>query len=573
MTDDARQIAFDERAPPDERFDANAELQQTYMPSTVSPLGDMREMIEYIQDDMAEQQMLQKSQRAKIIQFPGDEHRKTAAAQSVFLDKHQIFARGEFFEKPAPVGFEALRQMVEQTPVLAAVVMTRVRQVNRFCGVSEDGGIGYTLRHRNLDHELEPDEQTSINLMAQFFEHCGWEFRPRHRRRLRRDSFSQFMSKLVRDSLTFDAAPIETEQRKGVGEGINGLYAVDGATIRLCDDEGYQGNDEFFAVQIIQQQVRTAYTYDNLIYEPRNPRTDVRANGYGIGEAELLVRVVTGWLNALTLNIKGFSDNAIPRGILHLSGDYGQKDLAAFRRYWNSMVKGVNNAWAMPILVSKDQESKAEFSAIDTGFSEMYFSKWMTFLTSIICAIYSIAPDEINFEAFSAGHSALSGKDTEEKITASKDKGLRPLLSYFESIFTDYVVADFDQKYVFRWTGLDEKDQEKEWEAKKLTMTLNELRAEQGLQPIEDKMLGDAPVNPNLMGVYMQSAQQQNQDFGNVPAAGPPGNGPQGGQGAQEIGQPGAGPPGPPPRQGAPGTPAQGQPQPFGKSAPCIWTI
>ena len=566
MKDDARNLAFNDEAPPDERFDANAELQQEYMPSTVSPLGDMREMIEHIQDDLHQQQFLEKAQRAKIIQFPGDEHRKTAAAQSVFLDKYQIFARGEYFEKPAPVGFEALRQMVEQTPVLSAVVMTRIRQINRFCGVSEDGGIGFTLRHRNVEHELEEHEQTSINLMAQFFEHCGWEFRPRHRRRMHRDNFSQFMSKLVRDSLTFDAAPIETEQRKGVGEGINGMYAVDGATIRLCDDEGYQGNDEFFAVQIIQQQVRTAYTYDNLIYEPRNPRTDVRASGYGMGEAELLVRVVTGWLNALTLNIRGFTDNAIPKGIMHLSGDYGAKDLAAFRRYWNSMVKGVNNAWAMPIMVSKDQESKAEFSPIDTGFDEMYFSKWMTFLTSIICAIYSIAPDEINFEAFSAGHSALSGKDTEEKITASKDKGLRPLMSYFENIFTDYVVAEFDQKYVFRWSGLDEKDVEKEWEGKKLVMTVNEIRAEQGLQPLEDPMLGDAPVNPNLMGVYMQIAQQNNQDFGNVPAAGP--QGPQGDQEgqAQEIGQPGQAQP-----QQAPGTGAQKPGTPFQKSR--IWTI
>lgn len=565
MTDNAHTLAFDDRAPSDERFDAQAELQHLYLPTSVSPLGDMREVIEAIQDDMASQELV-KAQRAKIIQFPGDEHRRVASAQSVFLDKYQIFARGEFFEKPAPVGFEALRQMVEQTPVLAAVVMTRIRQVARFCGVSEDGGIGYTIRHRNLEHELDPTEQTSINLLSQFFEHCGWEFRPRYRKRLHRDSFSQFMAKLIRDSLTFDAAPIETEQRKGIGEGINGLYAVDGSTIRLCDDEGYQGNDEFFAVQIIQNQVRTAYSYENLIYEPRNPRTDVRACGYGMGEAELLVRVVTGWLNAMTLNIRGFSESSIPRGILHLSGDYGSKDIAAFRRYWNTMVKGINNAWAMPILVSKDQESKAEFSPIDVGFNEMYFSKWMTFLTSIICAIYSIAPDEINFESFTAGHSALSGKDTEEKLADSKDKGLRPLLSYFEGLFTDYIVADFDQKYVFRWTGLEEKDLEKEWESKKLCLTLNELRAEQGLQPMEDQTLGDAPINPNLMGVYMQSVQQnQPQDFGNVPAAGPP---PTAGQAGQPPGQPGQ-----PPGAQKPGMPPNsGPPQPFQKSSR-IWTI
>ena len=41
------------------------------------------------------------------------------------------------------------------------------------------------------------------------------------------------MSKLVRDSLTLDAAAIETELKAQRDLGIDGLYAVDGATIRL----------------------------------------------------------------------------------------------------------------------------------------------------------------------------------------------------------------------------------------------------------------------------------------------------------------------------------------------------
>src|SRR5690606_737434 len=99
-----------------------------------------------------------------------------------------------------------------------------------------------------------------------------------------------------------DAAPIETEFKRDRNLGIDGLYAVDGATIRLCTEEGYNGNDEIFALQVVQGQVRSAYTHDDLIYEPRNPRSDVLVAGYGMGEVELLVRVVTGFLNAMTLN-------------------------------------------------------------------------------------------------------------------------------------------------------------------------------------------------------------------------------------------------------------------------------
>jgi hypothetical protein len=561
MSDEARRVAFDERAPPDERFDAQSELQKAHAPTSIPYLGDWKVAIDAMREDMDEQELAKAQGRAQVIPFPGEDRRVASKGQkSVFLDKYQIFARGEFFEKPAPVGFEAMRTMVDQTPILAAILLTRQRQINRFCEVSEDGGMGFAIRHRDHAHEITPDEQVSVALLERFFQHCGWEGNPRQRRRLRRDSFQQFVAKLVRDTLTMDAAAIETEIKRDAARGIDGLYAVDGSTIRLCDEEGYQGDDEFFAVQVIQGQVRTAYTWNNLIYEPRNPRADIRVVGYGMSECELLIRIVTGFLNALTLNIKGFTDNAIPRGIMHLSGDYGAEDLSAFKRHWNQMVKGINNAWSLPLMVSKDMESKAEFAPIGVDFNEMYFSKWMTFLTAIACAIYGISPDEINFESFSAQKSSLSGEDTTEKLADSKDKGLRPLLGYFESIFSDHICADFDEKYVFRFVGLDPKDAEKEWEGKKLVMTVNELRAEEGMDALPG-LMGDAPLNPNLMGLYMQenAPQQPEPDFGGVPAAG-------------GRGQPGA------PAQ-EPGTDGdldddeRQNTRPFQKAFPRIWTL
>lgn len=520
--DTPSKIAFDERAPADERFDAQSELQKSHMPTLASellPRDDVREVIEWIENDLAEQ-ALNKAIANNVVPFP-PKHRGKPGMQSVYLDDFQVLVNGQFYEKPTVLGFEAMRAMVDQTPVLSGVIMTRIRQINRFCQINESGhGPGFAIRHVDRNHQLTEDEQQSIQLLQKFFQHCGWEWNPRRRKRLRRDNFSQFMAKLVRDTLTMDAAPIETEFKRDRNLGIDGLYAVDGATIRLCTEEGYNGNDEIFALQVVQGQVRSAYTHDDLIYEPRNPRSDVLVAGYGMGEVELLVRVVTGFLNAMTLNIKGFSENAIPRGLLHLSGNYSEKDLIAFRRYWNAMVKGINNAWTLPVLVSKDQESRASFENFGVDFNEMYFSKWMTFLASIICAIYGMDPAEINFESFSASKSALSGEDTVERLADSKDRGLRPLLSYFENIFTDFIVADFSDKYVFRWTGLDDEDANRRWEATKLSSTWNELRAMQGQDPI-DGPLGEAPLNPSLIGPWLQMQQQDQQgegpeDFGQI---------------------------------------------------------
>ena len=517
--DSTEQTAFNFNAPAAERFDAQSELQKSHAPSAFSdllPQDAVRDVIDFINDDLAQQQLMGKAIQNNVVPF-APKHRGKGGMQSVFVDDFQVVINSEYYEKPSALGFDAMRTMVDQTPILSAVIMTRIRQINRFCRVQESGeGPGFAIRHVDRDHNLSASERESIQLLQGFFTHSGWEWKPRVRKRLHRDTFTQFMAKLVRDTLTLDAAAIETEFKRDRNLGIDGLYAVDGASIRLCTEDGYNGDDEIFALQVVQGQIRTAYTYDDLVYEPRNPRSDIMVAGYGLGEVELLVRTVTGFLNAMTLNIRGFSENSIPRGMLHLTGNYSEQDLRAFKRYWNAMVKGINNSWSLPVMVSKDHESRAAFENFGQEFNEMYFSKWMTFLTSIICAIYSMDPSEINFESFAASKSALSGSDTEEKLASSKDKGLRPLLSHFENIFSDFIVADFSDKYVFRWTGLDEEDSEKRWEAKKLSNTWNEMRASEGLDAVDGPM-GDAPLNPSLIGPWLQMQQQEGgeqEDFG-----------------------------------------------------------
>jgi hypothetical protein len=525
MSDTAREVAFS-NAPQDERTDALGELQKSHLPtsSDILPKNAMQDLIESIKMDFEEQQFHKSLQNSVVVPYPSKALKEGKdGMQSVIIDDFNVNMNGDFWDRPSALGADSLRAMVEQTPVLNAVIMTRIRQAQRFARVSESDVAlpGFEIRHIDRKHTLSKSEQESLNMLNRFMTNSGWEFNARKRKALRRDSFTQFMGKVVRDTLTMDSVGIETEWKKAKNKGLEGFYAVDGGSIRLCSEDGYRGNDEIFALQVVGGMIRTAYTFDDLIYEVRNPRTDVRACGYGLSETELLIRVVTGFLNAMTVNAKGFDSNSIPRGMLHLSGNYSTQDLDAFKRYWNNMVRGVNNAWAMPVLVSKDQESKASFEKFGEGFNEMMFGKWMTFLTSIICAIYGMSPAEINFDSFTAGNtSALGGTDTAEKLAASKDSGLRPLLAYFENLFTDYIISDFSSDYVFRWTGLDPTDEDKSWEAQKLILTVDELRAEKNYEKHPDPIIGSAPLNPSLVGIYMQG-QQPEQDQGSVTTSQP----------------------------------------------------
>lgn len=527
MTQTAQQAAFDPAAPAAERADALTQLHRQAMPteSSLLPRDAVREVIDYINGQYEEQAMLKAMQGARGVDFPSRSARDgEPGMQSVRLDEFQLSMQGYYWERPGVLGFDAMRAMVAQTPVLNAVINTRVRQVLRFARVAEDNqdSPGFEIKHLDRMHQLSESESEAAKLMSRFFMNCGWEFNPRRRKALRRDSFAQFLVKVTRDTLTMDSVGIETEWKRDRSLGFDGFYAVDGATIRLCTEDGYKGDPDVFALQVVQGKECTAYTFDDLIYEPRNPRSDVTACGYGLPETEQLIRVVTGFLNAMTYNIKGFDSNAIPKGMLHLTGNYSQQDIDAFKRYWNAMVMGVSNVWKLPVMVSKDQESRAAFEKFGVEFNEMYFAKWMTFLTSIICAIYGMSPAEINFDSFTGGStSALSGSDTAEKLAASKDSGLRPVLAYFENLFTDFLMSEFSDSLCFRWTGLDPADQDKKHEMRKLVLTVNEVRAEEGYQAMPGP-IGDAPMNSSLLGPWMQLTQQQQPqpDFGQAGGGG-----------------------------------------------------
>ncbi len=528
--DTARQVAFNPAAPLDERRDALTELQRTHMPGASDLLdqGIIRELVADIQsryDDLEAENALAKSMNTTPVPFPSRNLAdRKPGMHSVTVDELQVSVAGDYIERPGLLQYEAMRAMVEQTPVLGAVINTRVRQVERFCRIAETGELpGFEIRHVDREHQLTAVEVEQKQALQKFIQHCGWEWNSLKRKALKRDTFKTFMSKYTRDSLTMDSAGIELEWKQQQSRGLDGFYAVDGSTIRLCSEQGYEGDDQIFALQVVGGRICTAYSFMDLVYEPRNPSTNVRMAGYGVPEVETLMRVITGFLNAMAYNSKGFDSNSIPRGMLQILGNYTQGDLAAFKRQWNQMVRGVGNSWALPVLIAKDGDSKAEFTKFDVDFSEMHFAKWMTFLTSIICAVYGMSPAEINFDSFTAGSSStLGGSDTAEKLAASKDSGLYPLLTHVADVMSDFIVPQFGENWCFRWTGLEPDDADKRFDIKKAVQTVDEARAEIGMVAHPDPMLGAAPLNSVLMPIYQQVHQSE---------LGPP----------VDMGQPGAG--------------------------------
>lgn len=180
MADQALSTAHNPAAPPDERRHALSEAQRSVMPSSVT---DMLPLVEFIQRQQEESEFAKSLAKPNVVPFPSRAiATKQPGMQSVWLNDTYGNAMGEWRERWSSMSFDMLRGMVDQTPVLSSVILTRIRQVKRFCRVPDGGkGPGFQVRLKDPNAKLGSDEQQSVALLQDFFTHSGWEKNPRQR--------------------------------------------------------------------------------------------------------------------------------------------------------------------------------------------------------------------------------------------------------------------------------------------------------------------------------------------------------------------------------------------------------
>jgi len=489
-------------------------------------------------------------------------------------------------EKYSLLDYVKCRQITYADPIVASIIQTRLNQVASYCLPQPDrfnSGFKVCLR----DREAEPSKQDKkkIKEIESFVVNCGvpenFEDTPE---RNRRDNFETFIRKITRDSLSFDQINFEVTPR------LNGLpycfTAVDAATIRRVPDmkeqaetTTFMGKDGFnfdhlsqsrsekqfkefkpkhpSFVQVINGVIKHTFDEWEMAFGVRNPRTDILAFGYGYSEIEMLVTTITSHMNAETYNRKFFSQGSSVKGILTFEGSVPPDQLEAFRRQWYQQVSGVNNAWRTPIM-ALGKDSKANWLSLHSTNREMEFGKWLEYCIKTICGVFQIDPLEIGFDISKqgSGQSGSSGgglgnSNQQERIRFSQDKGLKPLLVHIQTLINDYIVYRIDPNFEFQFVGLnvgtDKDELDKQVQQVKSYKTIDEIRAEQDLEPLPsfDKIKSPGALVLDSSLIQFITSQLQ--------AA----QAPEGG-GVGPDGQP------LPPESGAPGEelPASGEPQP-----------
>lgn len=168
----------------------------------------------------------------------------------------------------------------------------------------------------------------------------------------------------------------------------------------------------------------------------------------------------------------------------------------------------LSNSWRTPIL----QAESVQYQSFQQTNREMEFSKWLAYLSRIVCSVFQIDPVEVYVEdsGGATGRTPMFESKNEWKIKHSKDKGLRPLLKFVASVLNKYIIDPLDSTLMLDFVGLDELTEPDRVELiqKKCTTfkTVNEVRAEEGLDPIPG---GNIVMNAMYVQAYQLEKQMQ----------------------------------------------------------------
>ena len=412
------------------------------------------------------------------------------------------------------LSFEQLR-MMSRVPLISAVIQTRVNQVSEFAiPQATPYSLGFKLRMR--EHTKEPSKagQKRIQELTRWLQTCG------DPRLQVESSFESFLRRIIRDSLVFDQAAFEIVRTRGGG--IAGMIPVDASTIRrakmseadIKSGRRPVGTSQF--VQLLNSKVVARFGPDDLVLGIRRPRTWIKANGYGYPELEELVRVITNLLNAESYNASNFTHGMHVAGILAIKSKMNPQLFRAFRREFYSMLSGAHNAHKTP-LIQLDPENKEELQQINMTSTnrEMEYTNWQSWLLRTVCSVYQISPTSLGgqwqFGNEGQNNSLATGGPT-ERITASRELGLRPLLRAVQGWLNRGVIYEMAPDFELEFVGFDAKTEEQKLDmdikSVKHFRTINEVRAMWDMEKL-DSDVGDMVLDPTYINTAWQMSMQE----------------------------------------------------------------
>lgn len=469
------------------------------------------------------------SELMKANLYLGELNPNSGKIISVFFDPNDLSGNGKGFKDSRGIlSFDTLRRMGDIW-IIRAIVNTRIEQIQNFLHFSEDEQKeGFTIRRKkglfkdDEEKELSNEEKRTIENIVKFLERGGWTDKWENV-----DDLQTFVRKITFDSLTLDQIAFEIVRNRNWE--LNKFRAVDASLIRFLDSVDpkqqealesyrYKGYLPRYCMVWEEMILKNPTTKEPILYYPwelgfgiRNKSSNIRRNGYGTSELEILVEIITWILWGMQYNGNFFSQGSQPKGFINIkNANVSNSTLNEFRQAWTQTMRGVQNSHRTPIINGID----LEWVDLSKTNRDMEFNEWLKFLVIISCSVYRMDPTELGFQF--KDQAQIFGQDGQkQRLQHSREKGLKPLLIFLQNIITEYLVSELNEDYEFVFTGIEVEDEAAQVQLDKEKIEMGAV----AMQDIFKKYSGREfdPENDIILNQVYQTAQaakQQQEMFG-----------------------------------------------------------
>lgn len=391
------------------------------------------------------------------------------------------------------VTFTTLRALADGYDLLRTIIETRKDQIERMqwsIRVREDKDAKKKVKQNNPDTEAAT---------AFFQKPDGFH------------TWAEWLRMLLEDVFVIDAPTIW--KQRTVGGKLFALHPMDGGTIkRVIDDWGRtptlpvaeldasgKATGKMVPPPAYQQVLKGLpaidYTADELIYKPRNMRTN---RAYGYSPVEQIIMTVNIALRRQMFLLSYYTEGNIPEALVGVPDTWTPSQIAEYQVYFDQMLAGDLGARRrlkfIPAGVGKTVTPTKEPTLKDD------FDEW---LARICCFAFSVSPTPFIKQM----NRATAGSQKEQ----SDEEGLAPILQWIKSLVDTILANDLGMPGLeFAWgedTQIDPKveaDILTEY-AKAAVLTLNQARARLGEDPYDDPA-ADQPMVLTATGYVPLSA-------------------------------------------------------------------
>lgn len=476
--------------------------------------------------------------------------KRGGTVQSLALDEDpHVFKSGYLWKKKSDrqIPNEVIKRIAISDSLVATILFIRGNHLAPFGNQLQDRfAMGFRIEpNRGETQDWTPKQkeelQEKIKRTERIIANCGYtEGVPQDEQM----NLSAFLYQSVRNALLFGRFATEIRHvQDGGRDRFHSFRPVDVGTIYAAqprDNQQFEAIREralglleqiegreltpepsksrkYSWVQVINGRGDQAFTDDELYVHDMFPVTDIELMGYPLTPLDIAIAEVTTHINITTHNKLYFQNGRAARGmVVFQSDDVDQAVLDAVRQHFQATANSISNSFRVPI-IGVGANDKVAWQPIEAqGNRDMEFQYLSDQNARSLFGAFQVSPEEVpGFQHLSRGSNSqtLSESNSEYKLLAARDVGIRPLLAHFQGFMNQRILPLIDAELAkictLKFYGLDSDNEEKELTMLEKSMpqtgTYDEWLERVEKDPVGRELGGEFPLNPQYQAIINQN--------------------------------------------------------------------